>query len=75
MIIEFVNGSLTESVVGRMCWCVCGVDRQLPVEQLQDVRVPPERDREADTERDERHDQALTQLREVLDEADLLAVL
>ena len=24
MIIEFVNGSLTESVVGRMCWCVCG---------------------------------------------------
>ena len=51
------------------------VDRQLPVEQLQDVRVPPERDREPDAERDERHDQALTQLGEVLDEADLLAVL
>ena len=66
-----VNASPISVVIGLLSLSLCGSGR---VEDVEEVVVAPERDREHDPEHDEARDQAIAQLGQVLDERGLLAV-
>ena len=66
-----MNASPISVVIGLLSLS-CG--RQRPVEDLEEVVIAPERDREHDPEHDEARDHAIAQLGQVLDERGLLAM-